>query len=430
MSRTIAFDLSRLLIGPLFRTPRGIDRVDLALASHIFADAHSPNLGVLPTPWGVRVFPAAYVVRLLVKLKALWSESMPEADDPAIRKLLCAMAGEEAPAAEPAAGALSYQRRAARMADLLRTLGWQPGRSAVRTIPHGAIYLNVGQLALAVPRLHTWLDQRPDLTRAIMLHDVIPLEYPHLVPRRAVAHHRRMVGTAARHATCLLFTTNYAREGVVQALRTFGRTDVPSFVRALPVPAAFASVLRSIPELGGRHYFIVVSTIEPRKNHALLIRVWRSLIRRHGAAVPDLVMVGSPGNGSRQILDWASQDPGLRRRIHHVSGLSSPSLAALMLGASATLSPSIVEGFGLPVFESLALGVPVIASDIPAHRELARADAVLLPLDDDAAWEAAILQTRPAPIRTPPAIPTRMTEKGYCEDVLAFLHMSSAHGEA
>ncbi len=74
MPRVIAYDLARLFIGPIFYTPRGVDRVDLAMARHVFDDDASPNLGILPTPWGVRAFPARIVRRWLAHLQHLWAE--------------------------------------------------------------------------------------------------------------------------------------------------------------------------------------------------------------------------------------------------------------------------------------------------------------------------------------------------------------------
>lgn len=70
MERVFAYDLLRLCLGPLFLTPRGIDRVDLALACHLFDSDDSSNLGILPTPWGVRALPARVVRRMLERLKS------------------------------------------------------------------------------------------------------------------------------------------------------------------------------------------------------------------------------------------------------------------------------------------------------------------------------------------------------------------------
>ena len=89
------------------------------------------------------------------------------------------------------------------------------------------------------------------------------------------------------------------------------------------------------------------------------------------------------------------------------------------------LSPSFVEGFGLPVLEANTMGVTAIVSDIAAHREISGPATVLLPVDDECAWEQAILQIVPVGIRSRPAIPSNLTEGAYCADLLAFLKRSA-----
>lgn len=422
----IAYDISRLFIGPLFSTPRGIDRVDLALAREVFADPDSANQGILPTPWGVRAYPSVYVRRMLDKLEHLWCEHIPASGDPILHQLIAHFSD---PAAHqlclPFPSSLTLTVRFRRVFDLLRATTLKFGRSARREVPKGAIYLNVGQLGLAIPAFHYWLKDRPDVTCALMLHDVIPIEHPHLVSTAAVAHHARMVRTVARHADCLIFNSAHAQERINDALRSHGRIGVPSVVRWLPLPAAFAEAVGSRPELAETHYFIVVSTIEPRKNHDLLIRVWRRLIKRMGAAAPHLIIVGARGYRSAETLEQLELEPLLRSRIHVISGLSSPGLADLVLGAAAMLSPSFVEGFGLPVLEANAMGVTAIVSDIAAHREISGPATILLPVDDECAWEQAILQIAPVGIRSRPAIPSNLTEGAYCADLLAFLKRSA-----
>ncbi|MFK5047932.1 hypothetical protein ACI4CD_29925, partial [Klebsiella pneumoniae] len=73
-------------------------------------------------------------------------------------------------------------------------------------------------------------------------------------------------------------------------------------VRGLPLPQAFAQQAIGVPELAQQRYFIVVSTIEPRKNHALLLRVWTRLIERMGVSAPHLVIVGSRGFDGERIM--------------------------------------------------------------------------------------------------------------------------------
>lgn len=431
MSPVIAYDVSRLFTGAIFATPRGIDRVDLALARHIFAEPSAAHVGVMPTLAGVRAFRASDVRRLLHRLHVLWSEQKDIAADAQLTRLIARMTKPDAP--DPRAGSaragpnggLPTWRKAVRLIDLANRVGWGSG-PADQDVPRRAVYINVGQLGLAVPQFHRWLARRPDLTAAIMLHDVIPLEYPHLVSPGSTRRHGRMVATTARHADCLIFNTEYARRGVAEALRPFGRHGVPSLVRPLPLPHAFATVESGLPELSSHRYFIVVATIEPRKNHELLLRVWARMMAREGDAAPHLVIVGVPGAKANDILAPLERDPAMRRRVHHTAGLSSPALAALVAGATALLSPTYVEGFGLPILEALALGVPVIASDIAAHREVSDGTTVLLAADDDHGWERAIaaLPAAPRPPVTPP--PRALTEAAYCEDIVAFARSVAA----
>ncbi len=427
MARVIAFDLARLFLGPLFLAPRGIDRVDLALARHVFPDENSPNLGILPTFWGIRVYRARQVLRLLAHVEALWAEQAPYRRDPPQHPRFCRIvediraSGSAQHRPIPPPRNLRLRDKVARMVGELVATGMPLGRPSRQAVPARAIYLNVGQLGLAVPLFFHWLDDRPDVTCAMMLHDVIPLEYPDLVRPGQADHHSRMVRTAAHHADCMIYTTRYARDTVNAALARSGRAQLPSLVRALPLSAAFAQTSGSLPALAGTRYFVVVSTIEPRKNHELLLRVWARLIARLGVAAPHLVIVGARGYDAARILVPLERAPILRGHVHEVAGLSSHDLAALMLGAAALLSPTWVEGFGLPVLEAQSLGVPTIASNIAAHREIA-SGAILLPCDDDDGWERAIMAAPTPGARTAPVIAPQLSEAAYCADVLAFVH--------
>lgn len=412
--RVIAYDLTRLFIGPLFATPRGVDRVDLALARRIFADPGSANLGILPTPWGVRAYPARAVRKLLQKLEILWAEGETVERDGGLADLLERLSSPERPDGPPLVPpGITLGQGIRRIVEVLRVTGLPLGRPARSGVPRGAIYVNVGQIGLAVPFFHHWLHERQDITSALMLHDVIPLEYPHLV--RTVAH----------HADCLIFNTAHARERVNEALARHGRAELPSLVRWLPLPDAFGAVEESLPQFAGPNYFVVVSTVEPRKNHDLLFRVWHRLTARMGRAAPHLIVVGAMGYRAEEIVGRIGRDPLVWSRIHFVSGLSSPALAALVLGATGMLSPSFAEGFGMPVLEATALGVPTLASDIAAHREIGGGGARLLPDDDEEAWLAAIAALPPAGLRCRPDLSPDLGEDAYCADLLAFLEQAA-----
>jgi len=394
----------------------------LALARHLFLDKDSKNVGVLPTPFGVYAFSAPQVQSFLAYIEELWAENSDPACDLQLQRLLEKIVRHQVDAPPvPPAPVLAFRNKVWRMLRMLYVTRLFPRRFASRTVPANAVYLNVGQLGLAMPSFLDWLTKRPDIIPAMMLHDAIPIDYPHLVGEKAPLYHRQMIRTAAKHADCLLFNSQYTRDSVTAVMEDFGGSYAPALVRSLPLPAAFIDAESSIAALSDTRYFLAVSTIEPRKNYGLLLRVWQRFIATKGAATPHLVIVGALGKDAERILAPLKSDSALAGRVHHVAGLSSPALASLVLGAAGMLCPSLAEGFGMPLLEASAMGVPAIATDIQAHREMASATTVLLSADDEDGWAQAIAALPDGAMRRRPHIPFAMTEAAYCEDILDFV---------
>lgn len=109
--------------------------------------------------------------------------------------------------------------------------------------------------------------------------------------------------------------------------------------------------------------------------------LWRRLEERLGARTPSLVLVGRYGWENEAVLDHLQRSPNLQGVVHQASNLSDAALARLMRGARAVLAPSSVEGFDLPAVEACAMGLRLIASDIPPHRELTPGAELIDPLD-------------------------------------------------
>jgi glycosyltransferase involved in cell wall biosynthesis len=146
------------------------------------------------------------------------------------------------------------------------------------------------------------------------------------------------------------------------------------------------------PQLNTSPYFVSIGTIEPRKNHLLLLNLWRRMVEELGPrATPRLVLVGRRGWENENILDMLDRCPGLKGVVEERGHLSDREMWPLVQGARALLMPSFAEGFGLPVIEALKLGAPVLCSDIPAHREIAHPVAEFLDPLDGPSWRRAIL---------------------------------------
>jgi glycosyltransferase involved in cell wall biosynthesis len=388
----IVYDLTRLLLGPTLPVPRGIDRVDLGYASYFFESWPGECLAVLPLPLGL--FGGAVVIKrdaarkLLARIARVWGETGSASDDPAYAFVRARLADPQADFAQPSAPNPFRPHRI--FTNLFAAVFDMGGIRSLRlraAIPRGAVYVNTGQLALAFGWLTRWLSHRPDIRRVHMLHDTIPLDHPDLVTRSGRDLHERMVACTARHAHGLIVTTEAVRRSVLRELARHSRPNIPTMTAPLPVPPLFLqepAAGEAPPEIP---YFVVLGSVEPRKNHALLLEVWR---RWTEPEPPRLVIVGTPWRDTDKVLETVRTDACLCRSVIHVSGLTSPALRVLLRQACALLQPSFVEGFGLPVIEALALGTPVIASDQPSHREAGGAFATYLDPRDADGWERAV----------------------------------------
>ena len=151
------------------------------------------------------------------------------------------------------------------------------------------------------------------------------------------------------------------------------------------------------PALAGRPYFVLCSTLEPRKNHLMILAVWRALVARLGAAAPKLLLVGTRGWHYDPIIDLVERSPALRGHVMEVSGLSTPGLKRLVDNARALLMPTFGEGYGLPVHEALAAGAPVVAADIQVFRWLSSPILTRLSPLDGEAWLETIVDLSRTP---------------------------------
>ena len=117
-----------------------------------------------------------------------------------------------------------------------------------------------------------------------------------------------------------------------------------------------------------RPTYIIVSTIEPRKNHAYLLDAFDRLWEK-GADI-NLFLIGRTGWKVDDFMERLHQHEQYNKRLFHWQDINDRELAYCYTQARALLFPSLAEGFGLPIIESLQNNLPVIASDIPIHKEI------------------------------------------------------------
>jgi glycosyltransferase involved in cell wall biosynthesis len=215
---------------------------------------------------------------------------------------------------------------------------------------------------------------RPDQALVVTVHDLAFLRFPRMFPARWRWLYRAGLRATARRANAVIVPSRATAEDLL------GRTSVdPSIVHVVPEAATLhrfeADPAGVMARLGiSAPYILAVGTVEPRKNLVRLIRAYRHLARR---SLPHTLVIAGPiGWGAEPVLrEAASNGPG---RVVVTGRLTDEELDAAYRGAWCAAYLSVCEGFGLPVLEAMARGIPVIASNRSSVPEVAGDAAVLV----------------------------------------------------
>jgi glycosyltransferase involved in cell wall biosynthesis len=211
----------------------------------------------------------------------------------------------------------------------------------------------------------------------VVLHDAAVLRHPEWYSGAYAAWQRRLLPLLARRALRVITVSEFSRAELASLLGLERVSVVPGGVDPAFAPGADAERARAALGLA-RPYVLCVASHTARKNLAALVPAARALA---GEGV-DVVVAG----GHRPQF---AAEPGLDalRLLGHVA---EPLLPGLYAGAAAFALPSAYEGFGLPVLEAMAAGVPVVASDVTALPETSGGAAVLVPPAGDAVRDALL----------------------------------------
>ena len=229
----------------------------------------------------------------------------------------------------------------------------------------------------------------------VRYHDAVPILMPHTVSDKAFhqASHFHALKDNVNNGAWFSCISNATREDL---LKVFPQAEKRSFVihnivsdeyyQAEPTPERVFEIIRNRvavsdevkttiprefkdPAPGAElSYLLMVSTLEPRKNHQLLLQAWEQL-RYTKFPKLKLVLVGNTGWDHGPILSaikpWAK-----RGDLFWLNNVPASELRVLYQHAAATVCPGFAEGFDYAGVEAMKCGCPVVASDIPVHREI------------------------------------------------------------
>jgi glycosyltransferase involved in cell wall biosynthesis len=228
---------------------------------------------------------------------------------------------------------------------------------------------------------------------AILIYDLIPYEYPHYsVDLATSSRFTYWIGDIAQRADFLFFISRHSQESFNKMLlERCIESSAKQMVISLP-PGITPSSDISEPAFSGElenSFILVVCTIEARKNHQVLVAALRLAISM-GEDFPQLVFIGSPGWGTENLVHQIRTEESLRNRIVMKAGVKDSELRWLYEKCSAAAYPSIVEGFGLPVFESAAFRKAIVTSNIPVFDEISHPFRTKVDPYDSMGWKKAL----------------------------------------
>ena len=249
------------------------------------------------------------------------------------------------------------------------------------------LYLNIGHTGLNSAGFRAWC-AHAQVRPVYLVHDLIPITHPEFCRAGETEKHRQRMLTVLSTAAGVIGNSRSTLDELAGFAREEGHAMPPSVVAWLGTAEIALAGTNQAPH---RPTFVVLGTIEGRKNHEMLLRIWARLVEQLGPRAPQLLIIGQRGWEADPVFDLLDRSEKLRGHVIELNDCSDDDMARHLASARALLFPSLVEGFGLPLVEALGMGVPVIASDLPVFREIGSDIPAYLDARDESAWERAIL---------------------------------------
>ncbi len=216
------------------------------------------------------------------------------------------------------------------------------------------------------PRHHLPLCLGKNVKRLLTVHDMVWLKHPETMVRMGWLAERALMPPSISSADCIACVSS----STARDLTSYSECSAPKV--HVVYPGFARSTFQISSGLNARSYFLFVGTLEPRKNLELLLKAY-SLI----AEPIQLVIVGGLGWGELSIEDEIKR-LNLTNRVRVVGRVTDEELVGYYGRARALVMPSLFEGFGLPLLESMSFGVPVVTSNLGAMKEVAGDAGVLV----------------------------------------------------
>lgn len=208
------------------------------------------------------------------------------------------------------------------------------------------------------------------------IYDIISITHPQYCLERGVYNFMDFIGAHLLYADDIIVNAQ-ATVDELQKLSQRLKISLP-ICHVIPLGTDFTKqeivVEEQVPKqvaqaVQARPYILMVGTIEPRKNHKLLLEAYDKGLKEMGY---NIIMAGYMGWNMEEFEQRLEHHPDFASRIFHFEGLDDRAITFLYQHAKFLAFCSYTEGFGLPIIEAIQRGTPVLAADVPVLREVGR----------------------------------------------------------
>jgi glycosyltransferase involved in cell wall biosynthesis len=265
-----------------------------------------------------------------------------------------------------------------------RSVSFGLARLLARAAPRRFTYLNLGHSNLSRATL-TAFARAPQARVAVLIHDLIPITHPDLVADGMPARFAGRIERVRQSADLVICNSDATKADLARHWQNAPNRP-PACVAALGVDAPPRGVGPRDP-----NHFVMLGTIEPRKNHALMVDVWERLAADLSPdQMPHLHIIGPTGWKVGALMDRLARHPLLGVSIHLHGPLPEDEVQAHLSRAVALLFPSLAEGYGYPPLEAALMGALPICSDLEVLHNSLGNSAVYLNVTDAYSWSETI----------------------------------------
>lgn len=234
-----------------------------------------------------------------------------------------------------------------------------------------------------------------------LVHDLIPLKHPEYFEENLVKSFDDYFSSSSQYIDKFLAVSEKTKNDFKHILKYAKNKPRFGLLRnqhkplgKLDKPVTEPSEILNPDQV--KNYVLFVSTIEKRKNHQFLARVWKKLLETQNDC-PELYCVGKLGWKSEDFFSFVSGNPTLAKKIKLLTDVSDKKLDELYRNAKLVVYPALEEGFGLPVSEALSYGKVCITGSCPSLQEASQGLSIKVDEYDVDGWAEKISNLLAAP---------------------------------